>query len=468
MIARRSLLAQLLLGASAQALINARSEAAAETVAYTYDALGRIATVTYDNGATITYTYDDAGNRTQLMQNPPNSVQATLIASPSAIVVGNSASLNWTTNFAASAAIDQGIGAVSPLASGSTSVSPSATTSYEITAQGPFGPATAQAQVTVMSSTLAASPTSIVQGNSSNLTWSSVNATSASINNGVGSVSPVSGGSVNVSPSSTTTYTLTVNGPAGQHQSQATVTVTPNIFSQTIQITGAGPVNLRTLANAAGYSGAQSANITFEVGNGITLTGTAGAPNGGIAIDTGTWPGSPYTITLTLVVKTGAIVRGGGGKGGDGGTPGAGGAGGDAVYCRLPMSVTIQSGAQVRGGGGGGGGASTVFEGWPEPDYRYGGGGGGGAPNGAGGGGDNTADNGANGTTSGGGAGGDGDNGGVDGGNGGGYGANGGTGQGWVSPSAPGGSGGTAGYCIRKNGHTVPVTNNGTTSGTIG
>jgi len=38
--------------------------AQAGTIAYTYDALGRLATVTYSDGTVITYSYDAAGNRT--------------------------------------------------------------------------------------------------------------------------------------------------------------------------------------------------------------------------------------------------------------------------------------------------------------------------------------------------------------------------------------------------------------------
>lgn len=34
---------------------------------YTYDTLGRVSTVTYDNGLVITYSYDAAGNRTQVV-----------------------------------------------------------------------------------------------------------------------------------------------------------------------------------------------------------------------------------------------------------------------------------------------------------------------------------------------------------------------------------------------------------------
>lgn len=41
------------------------SPAFAATATYTYDPLGRVATVTYSTGVTIAYTYDANGNRTQ-------------------------------------------------------------------------------------------------------------------------------------------------------------------------------------------------------------------------------------------------------------------------------------------------------------------------------------------------------------------------------------------------------------------
>lgn len=173
MIARRSFLAQILAGTCGAALLSSRSTAFADTVSYTYDALGRVSTVTYSNGATISYAYDAAGNRTTLSQTPPHSVQATLSASPATILQGQSASLNWTTNYATSAAISPTVGTVTPTAGGSVSVSPSATTTYTITAQGPFGPATAPATVTVLplpTCTLSASPSTITVGQSTTLT----------------------------------------------------------------------------------------------------------------------------------------------------------------------------------------------------------------------------------------------------------------------------------------------------------
>ena len=72
---------------------------------------------------------------------------------------------------------------------------------------------------------LSASPASIERGQGATLRWSSTNATSAAITPGIGTV-PTSG-SREVSPTSTTTYRITVRGADGQTASaSATVTVT--------------------------------------------------------------------------------------------------------------------------------------------------------------------------------------------------------------------------------------------------
>ncbi|HEX7421447.1 MAG TPA: hypothetical protein VF505_16270 [Thermoanaerobaculia bacterium] len=73
--------------------------------------------------------------------------------------------------------------------------------------------------------TFAATPTSIVTGESSTLSWSVSNATTVSIDNGLGA-EPVSG-SVTVSPSQTTIYTLTATDDAGSVSAQTTITVVP-------------------------------------------------------------------------------------------------------------------------------------------------------------------------------------------------------------------------------------------------
>jgi YD repeat-containing protein len=261
-------------------------------------------------------------------------------------------------------------------------------------------------------------------------------------------------------------------------------------FTATLQVTGTGPANLRSIANAAGYGGAQHVNVAFQVGSAVTLMGAAGSPNGGTCIDTGTWPSDIFTVTLALQVS--GKVYGGGGAGAMGGgafNAAPGWTGGDAVYCRESISVAVNAGGQIKSGGGGGGSGGcwvrTIIdsEGQPETIYYGAGGGGGGFPNGAGGAGNAT---GANGTTSGGGAGGVGGDstgsgpGGATRINGSG-GAGGAAGAAGATGGAPSGSGGTGtwvagnpgaggqpGYAIRKNGKTVSVTNNGAITGAVG
>ncbi len=56
------------------------AQAATGSVTYTYDALGRVTSASYDTGVLILYAYDANGNRTQQIVNV------------------NTATLNWNTN----------------------------------------------------------------------------------------------------------------------------------------------------------------------------------------------------------------------------------------------------------------------------------------------------------------------------------------------------------------------------------
>jgi RHS repeat-associated protein len=69
-----------------------------------------------------------------------------------------------------------------------------------------------------------ASPSTIAQGEASTLNWSSLRGENAHIDNEIGAVSV--DGTTQVSPEHTTIYTLTVTGPAGSTNAQATVEVT--------------------------------------------------------------------------------------------------------------------------------------------------------------------------------------------------------------------------------------------------
>ena len=88
--------------------------------------------------------------------------------------------------------------------------------------------ATTQSAIPAPTFTISANPTSIVSGQSSTLTWSTVtNATSCTASGGTftGSES-TSGGTRSVSPTATTTYMLSCTGTGGTTNQSATVTVT--------------------------------------------------------------------------------------------------------------------------------------------------------------------------------------------------------------------------------------------------
>jgi len=78
---------------------------------------------------------------------PPAQPKATLSVSPESINRGGSATVTWSTQDATDVNID-GIGSVQP--SGSQSVSPTASTTYRLTAQGPGGSTDATARLTVV------------------------------------------------------------------------------------------------------------------------------------------------------------------------------------------------------------------------------------------------------------------------------------------------------------------------------
>lgn len=64
-----------------------RGAHAGDPVTYTYDALGRLTSATYPGGVTITYSYDPAGNRTEVVSapTPPPPPPGPLTAAASAL-----------------------------------------------------------------------------------------------------------------------------------------------------------------------------------------------------------------------------------------------------------------------------------------------------------------------------------------------------------------------------------------------
>ena len=113
------------------------------------------------------------------------------------------------------------------------------TTTYTLTASNATSTVNATAVVVVNSPQTKllfcyASPTNIMQGESSTLFYQSQNATSVTISPGISN--PPLGGSVAVTPTQTTNYTITANGANGMTDSCAVaVTVTPGQMPRIIR-----------------------------------------------------------------------------------------------------------------------------------------------------------------------------------------------------------------------------------------
>jgi uncharacterized protein DUF4082/Big-like domain-containing protein/G8 domain-containing protein len=174
---------------------------------------------------------------------------------------------------------------------------------------GPTCPIPAQGAVPP-TATFSASPTSIASGQSSTLSWSTTNATTVSINQGIGAVA--TSGTRSVSPTVTTTYTLTATNSAGS--ATATATVTVGSTKQTPVITWSNPASI---IYGTALSGTQLNATTTVPGSfaysppaGTVLSAGAGQP---LSVtftptDTATYNSASATVAITVLKATPVIT----------------------------------------------------------------------------------------------------------------------------------------------------------------
>jgi hypothetical protein len=145
-------------------------------------------------------------------------------SSPGSIESGESSTLSWSVTGATTVSIDHGIGNVA--LNGSRVVSPLSTIVYTLLATNEATSSTASASVVVSSpappaptpnmpviDTFALNPDTITEGESAVLSWSTSNAATVNIDQGIGAVAPA--GSTAVSPGESTVYTITAANSYG-------------------------------------------------------------------------------------------------------------------------------------------------------------------------------------------------------------------------------------------------------------
>jgi len=258
---------------------------------------GGTATVAPTQTTTYTLTATNAkGQVNQVVTVVVKQAEVQIVsfqANPSSIMSGQASVLLWQTRGADTVSISS-IGSVAQ--NGSTSVSPTTTTTYTLTAssqQGQQTTATVTVTVNVPPPTVlffTATPSQINEGDSSTLQWQTNGATSVTIS-GIGTVPNT--GSQNVSPATTTTYTLTATNASGQTQAAVVVTVIP------------GPKILSFTANPAVINAGQKATLTWSTQNGqsafIANFGTV--PVNG-SVDVSPTKTTTYTLQLTKGTRT--------------------------------------------------------------------------------------------------------------------------------------------------------------------
>jgi hypothetical protein len=223
-------------------------------------------------------TWESARSQLADIIAPVSGVTASLTANPSAISGGQSSTLSWSsanatsctgTNFSTGNAT-----------SGSVTVSPIGTTTYTVNCSGSAGSASASTTLTVsagLTASLTANPISISGGQSSTLTWSSNNANSCTGTNF--STGNATSGSVAVSPSATTTYSISCTGSSGTISASATVTVVNGLQGSWLLDEGSGTATADSSGNGntGSFSGSPlptwAAGVT---GDGLAFSGTGG------------------------------------------------------------------------------------------------------------------------------------------------------------------------------------------------
>lgn len=274
----------------------------------------------------------------------PPSIQ--LAAGSSSVTSGATTTLTWSVNGATSCVSSGAWSGNSPL-SGSTNVGPlTSDSTFTLTCNGAGGQSVTSVTVLVdgvspptpmpapaPTVSLGASPAAITSGASSTLTWSSTNADScmASGSSAFTGTKYISG-TQSVSPTSTTTYTLSCTGAGGSDSASYTVTVTAPPLAPTVSL-NANPTSIASgdsvtlswssqnatgCTASSGWSGSKAASGSQVVGPLtqsttylLTCSGDGGSANASVTVSVMPVVPAPvltFTATPATVASNGSTV----------------------------------------------------------------------------------------------------------------------------------------------------------------
>lgn len=208
-------------------------------------------------------------------------------ATPARIAPGESVQLAWQSQNADACRINPDVGDVG--ASGATLVTPAQTTTYELLCNGARGVLIVTVASRASITSFTAMPAEVVPDGISELTWASEGADGCTLSPGLGEVEP-SGVRV-VTPSQTTTYTLSCTGGGFTTSAMTTVTVTQ--VSSLDMPTNVVITPQDGMLRVSWMQTAGSGNVYLAEGPGITAGGITGLPGGVVYRRVA----SPFTIS---------------------------------------------------------------------------------------------------------------------------------------------------------------------------
>jgi regulation of enolase protein 1 (concanavalin A-like superfamily) len=184
-----------------------------------------LAVTSHLQGTLSTATFDHV---TTSSGGAPLAPTVSLTANPTSVASGATTQLSWTSTNATACTASGGWSGSQPTSGSATSSAITTSTTFTLTCTGAGGSGSDSKTVTIIGAptvSLTVSPASVTSGGTTQLSWTSTNATSCTASGGWSGSKATSGSATSSALSVATTFTLTCTGAGGSGSDSKTVTI---------------------------------------------------------------------------------------------------------------------------------------------------------------------------------------------------------------------------------------------------